>query len=380
MPAQPEIVTLVVDGHALQGWQTVEVTRSAEAAAVSFGLRATNPAWSAEARSLRRGKLVELYTTPDTGQGMGSFTGGDLLCKGYVDDYEVEIGEHGHRDVGVSGRSKAGDAIDCPPARHKTGYVKDKDLKGVAEAFDEWGIGFAIKGVRLKKIPLVQLVPGQSMFRVLEREARRLGVLLSGQPDGSVTIQRAGSDRHGGGLVEGFAPLRKIKLKYSIQHKRSEILVRGQTALGVGEEALRQEQRVKDRTVGRHRPHILFNEGSNTAKELKRRAQWEQLRRSGSGISANVSVSTWRDDAGRLWDPPRLVPLSVPSEDLDTDLALSTVVFRQGVGEGDAGGTLADLTLVDPRTLGGKAGGGAGNGAGDADFDAGGSLEEQGEE
>ena len=380
-----EIVSLVVDGHALQGWQRVSVTRSAEAAAISFSLNATNPAWSAEARALRKGKLVEIYTTPDTGQGLGAFTGGDLLCRGYVDEYEVEIGENGHREVGLSGRSKAGDAIDCPPAKHKTGLVENKDLKAAATEFDEWDIGFTAD-VALKKIPMVQLVPGQSMFRVLEREARRVGVLLSGQPDGSVKITRAGSTRHGGGLIEGFAPLRKIKLRFSIQNKRSEVIVRGQTSTGTGKTALRQEERVKDKTVGRHRPEILFNEGSDTAKELKRRGKWQQLRRSGSGIAASVTVSTWRDAAGKLWSPPDLVPLSVPSEDLDMDFALSTVTFQQGVGEGEGAGTLADLTLVDPRTLGGKGGGSGsestgsggssdgGSNAGNGDFDAGSDL------
>ena len=373
-----EIVTLVVDGQALQGWQQVSVTRSAEAAAISFSLVATNPGWSEEARLLRKGKLVQIYTAPDPeGSGFGSFSpsGADLLCTGHIDEYEVEIGPRERREVGVSGRSKAGDAIDCPPAKHKTGQVEKKDLKGVCDEFDEWGIGFTAD-VPLKKIPEVQIVPGESFFKTVEREARRQGVLLTGQPDGKVKITRAGKNRHAGALVEGQPPVSKWKIRFSIQNKRSPIIVRGQTARGTGAKALRQEERAEDPSVERYRPEILFNEGSDTSKELKRRAEWQKLRRSGSGVSASPHVATWRDEAGKLWEPGNLVACRVPSEDLDQDLALKSVTFVQVMGEGEGAGTYADLTLVEPRTLGGtKTGGGSpsgdldpgGDGVGDAD-------------
>ncbi|WP_375455654.1 phage baseplate assembly protein [uncultured Methylobacterium sp.] len=363
MPSLPEIVTLVVDGQALQGWQTVAVTRAAEAAAIHFSLAASNPAWSAQAKLLRRGRLLEIYTSPDAGQGMGSFSGGDLLCTGHVDEYEVEsaVGTH---EVGISGRSKAGDAIDCPPVRHKTGLVENKDLKDVATEFDEWKIGFQAD-VALPKLPEVQLVPGQSMFQVLEREARHLGVLLTGQPDGSVKITRAGSNRHAGALVHGEPPCGRWKLNISIRNKRSAVHVRGQRSSGTDRESLRQEEVARDGSVGRHRPYILFNEGDHTSKELKRRGQWERLRRSGSGISIALRVSTWRDDGGQLWQPGHLVPVVWDEEEIDQDLAVKSVTYNQAVTDGEGGGTWADLTLVDPRTLGGKAAGsGSGSGAG----------------
>ena len=382
-----EIVTLVVDGQALQGWQQVSVTRSAEAAAISFSLVATNPGWSEEARLLRKGKLVQIYTKPDAeGSGFGSFSpgGADLLCTGYIDEYEVEIGPRERREVGVSGRSKPGDAIDCPPAKHKTGQVEEKTLKGVCDEFDEWGIGFDAD-VPLKKIPEVQIVPGESFFRTVEREARRQGVLLTGQPDGRVKITRAGKNRHAGALVEGQPPVTKWKVRFSIQNKRSPIIVRGQTARGTGAKALRQEERAEDPSVERYRPEILFNEGSDTSKQLKPRAEWQKLRRSGSGVSASPHVATWRDAAGKLWEPGNLIACQVPSEDLDQDLALKSVTFAQVMGEGEGAGTYADLTLVEPRTLGGgKTGGGSpsgdldtgGGGVGDTDGSGEGDSEE----
>lgn len=369
-----EIVSLVVGGHALQGWQGVHITRSAEAAAIAFSLRCVNPAWTDEADAVRRGGLVEIRATPD--EALGARGGGDLMCTGYADEYESETGPSARRDVGIAGRSKAGDAIDCPPTKHKTGLVKNKDLLGVAKEFDEFGVGF-FTDQTLAKIPMVQHVPGQPFFVTLEREARREALLLTGQPDGRVKITRAGGKRHAGALVEGEPPVKSIKLRLSIKHKRSHIHVRGQKSLGTDKDSLRQEEIEQDESVERYRPEILFNEGSDTSRELKRRAKWRQLRRSGSGISIIVCVASWRDAEGKLWEPGNLVAVQMPSDKIDQDLAISTVTFNQVVGEGEGSGTWADITLVDPRTLGAKSGGkGSGSGAGDgggndSDFTAG---------
>ncbi len=52
-----EIVSLVVDGFGLRGWQDVSVDRSMESAEISFTLGASNPSWSAEAKRLRPSRL-----------------------------------------------------------------------------------------------------------------------------------------------------------------------------------------------------------------------------------------------------------------------------------------------------------------------------------
>lgn len=378
MTGTGEIVSLVVGGQALQGWQSVSIARSAKLAEISFSLRCTNPAWTNEADAVRRGGMVEIKSTQD--DEIGARGGGDLLCTGYADEYEAEIGKSAHREVGISGRSKAGDAIDCPPTKHKTGLVENKDLLGVAKELDEFGVGFTTDQ-QLDKIPMVQHVPGQSMFKTLEREARREALLLMGQPDGKVKITRAGSNRHAGALIERQPPVESLKLRLAIKNKRSHIHVRGQKSLGTDKESLRQEEVEQDDSVERYRPEVLFNEGSDTSKELKRRAKWRKLRRSGSGISIAACVASWRDEAGQIWEPGRLLAVVMASEKIDQDLAISTVTFNQTVGEGEGAGTWADLTLVDPRTLGGQSGGsgsgsGAGNGGGTASPDIGGGLDD----
>jgi prophage tail gpP-like protein len=332
-----EIVTLVVGGKRLSGFQEVNVTRSMEQAAIAFGLQATNPAWHEDAWALRVGAEVELYSN------------GTLLCRGYIDTYEADHdAEAGQHDVRVSGSSKAADALDCPPAKHKTGRVEGKTLLDVAKEFDEFGIGYEAD-VPLKPLAKVQRYPTDSVHDTLERKAREQGLMLMGKPDGGVLITRAGSKRHAGALIEGRPPIKRYGVRFSAKDKYSEITGRAQRALGTSAKDLRQEVKEYDPEVGRYRPLIVFLEGDGTEQDLKTRAQWERLRRQGQGTSIPIRVSTWRDEAGEIWEPGRLMALVLPSERVDQDMTLSSVTFTQ-----NHQGTVAELTFVDPRSHGGK--------------------------
>jgi prophage tail gpP-like protein len=331
-----EEVTLIMGGRVLEKFQEVNVTRAMTNAAITFGLKATNPAWHPDAFALRLGVEVELLAS------------GDRLVKGFVDAYEADHGERDSHEVRVSGRSKAADCIDCQPAKHKTGRVEKKTLLDAAREFDEFGTRWSTDQ-KLKPLDKIQRNPTETVFETIERYARKQGLMLVGEPDGGIKITRAGEQRHAASLVEGSSPIKRYSVKFSSSGKFSPVVVRGQRAVGSDAKALRQEVQEFDPSVGRYRPLIVFVEGDSTERALKNRAQWERLRRAGGAISATVILASWRDDDGKLWEPGRLVAVDFPSERLEQDLSISSVTFRQ-----DHNGTIAELTLVDPRTQGGK--------------------------
>lgn len=332
-----EDVTLTVGGLRLRGFQEVNVTRSAKEAAIAFGFKATNPSWTQDAFSMRLGAAVQLYA------------GGSLMCDGYIDDYAGDHGEGGSHEVRCSGRSKAQDAIDCQPAKHKTGRVENKTLLDAAKEFDEFGVGFT-SDVDLKPIEKIQRNPSETTFETIERYARRDGLLLQGEPDGKIRITRVGQKRIAGALVEGQPPIKSFKVHFTAKDKRSPVVARGQRAIGVDKKKLRQEIQEFDSSVGRYKPLVVFVEGDADDEKLKKRAKWEASRRAGSACTVSVTVAGWRDEAGMLWEPGRLMAISFPSERIDQDMALSSVAFKQSIKDG----TTAELEFCDPRALGGK--------------------------
>lgn len=366
MAAVTELVTLIVDGRALIGWQDVSIDRSMESAEISFNLIASNPSWSPEAKRLRYGRAVEVLTAP-IGGSLGRPGSGDLMVAGYVTGYGAKYAPR-TKTVTLEGKSKGADAVDCHPVKHKTGRFENKTLLQVAQDLDEVRCGFKAD-IPLKPLAKVQRQPGDTIFQTVEREARRVGAMLTGQPDGSILITRAGSKRHAGGLVLGFEPVEEMDVKIKCDQKFSPIVGRGQSAAGTGKDRNVEVQET-DASVGRNRPLMILPEGDWSKKELKKRLKWERLRRASFGTTITVTVSAWRDGAGELWEPGRLMALECGPEDIAADYMLQSVNFRQGQQDG----TRATLTFIDPKAAGAQKGG---DGRSDAAFDPGGALDDE---
>lgn len=334
-----EDVSLDVGGQRLRGFQEVNVVRSLRAATISFGIKATNPAWEADAFTLRFARDITIRA------------GSDLMLVGDIDDYEGESGPGARREVRISGRSRSARAVDSPPVKHRTGRIENKTLLEAAKELDEFGVGFTAD-VPLKPIALIQRHPADSVFQTLERYARGQGLMLAAQSDGTIRITRGGEKRHAGALGEGAAPVLSIKVKVSEKNKASQQVVRGQRRVGTDPEALRQEETVFDPATGRYRPAIIFGETDQDRGEARRRGEWQRLREGAfGGISATVTVAGWRDEAGTLWEPGRLVWLSAPTDRVEQDMRVESVTFTQ-----NDDGTKAQLTLADPRASGGAKG------------------------
>jgi len=74
------------------------------------------------------------------------------------------------------------------------------------------------------------------------------------------------------------------------------------------------------------------------------------MRSCGSGRRLKCLVAGWRDAAGMLWEPSRLMAIKFSSERIDQDMMLKKVSYKQSIKEG----TTAELEFCDPRALGGK--------------------------
>ncbi len=345
-----ERLTVVVDGYAIQGFQDIEITRSMQDGAMSFNLEADAASWSPQALALRNGRQIQIFTSTNL---TDSSDLGTLVMVGAVDTYNSDISEDG-RQVKLSGRSKSRNAIDCPPVKHKTGLVKNKTLLQAAQEFDEFGVGWSTDQ-QLKPIAVIQRDPEEPMFATIERYARKQGLMLAAQPNGSVVITRAGTKRHAGALVLGQAPVNSMGVTIGTTQKRSPVVVRGQRRSGTGKANLRQEAQDAGDDGDEYRPALVIAEGDHTVEDLKIRAQWERLRRAAFGIRPRAGLSGWRDAGGMLWTPGLLVALQNDVEQVDGDFTLSSVTLSQKNGEGRGAGTRSQLEFVDPRAHGGKA-------------------------
>ncbi len=287
---------------------------------------------------------------------------GELWGTGYVRDVNCEHAAEDRRYT-VTFVSRTCDATECS-IDHPTGMKRDADLAAIAREFDTLGIG--VDGdaeTELKRVHKV--IPGETLFATIEKDARAQGVLIYDTPEGRLKLADKPEGRHGGALRRG-ENIERASGSLTGAGKHSPVKVRGQNSDGVRAPALRAEA-IARATLKRERPRILVHEGEATSGRLKKRAGWEARRGAGNGTSCTITTPGWRDKGGKLWERNRLVEVDDDWLGINQDMIIASVTLRQSDGEG----TVAAIECKDPRALGGKnpRGNSAGGWAAPADDD-----------
>lgn len=338
-----EFVTIETGGKVWSAFERVQVRAALNEAARTFSLEvAFEPGPAATAAVFKAGNPVTISSN------------GDRLVVGYVDRYRPVISAT-RAQASISGRSKAADAIDGA-AIHKTGRFENKSLLDIAQELDKAKVGFE-SVAQLDKIAKAQLRPGETVFGFLERYARQQNVTLTGTAEGKINFYDAKNPkRHAGALQQG-ANLVQLEVDHDWSKRHSHYVVRGQKAVGTAVEQLEIEAVARDNAVERWRPIVIVEQKDTDDDRAKKRSKHHRDRSAGRSLSASATVQGFRDDAGQLWEPGRLIYVESAAGDIAADMLIETVDFTQ-----DASGSLAVLSLVDPRAYNGKKGRGGKSG------------------
>lgn len=338
MSDRKEEIIVVIGQQKFSGWKSVSIHISQEHAAMTFDLKVSEPAWGSSSIIPFLDETIEIYAS------------GDLVMKAVIDTYSADA-EGDKHEVSISGRSKGADSIESHVI-HPTGRIKNQPLHTALNEYAK-STGLDLKfqtDVDLKPIPKIQIQPGDSVFAVAEREARKQGLLIEAKPDGSINLTRPTGKRHAGILVQGQAPLVGASVRFGRGHLKKKIVVRGQRSGATEGKELRQEQTVIDDSVKRNTTEIIHVEGDCTDAELKKRGEWHAGRQHGKNNGFTPRVDVWRDQAGKLWTPGLLQACEAAIWHINGDMLLQSVELTQDLEQG----TMAVLTLVDPRAHGGK--------------------------
>jgi prophage tail gpP-like protein len=332
-----ERVSVNLAGQSFAGWSDVSITIGADRAARTASLTVSDYG----------GAVRFLPGDPCT-----ITANGDLVLTGYIRDVSPSHSSESH-SVAIGVVSRTVDAVEAS-IKHPTSFVRDKSLDGIAQDFDTSGVGIEVdESFPVEPASFVNL--GESLFRHLEPLARAHSALIYDTAEGKLRIRKGIRGRHsgalrtgpGGNIIEGSAKLTEGQ-------RFSPVIVRGQTSRGAGAGALRLEAQAIDAAVKRNRPKILILEGEATAAKLKERAERYVKRAAGLSATAEITLSGWRDEGGRIFEPHFIVAVEDPRLYLNQEMAIKSVTLTQSIAR-DGPGTRAQLSLCDPRALNGEA-------------------------
>lgn len=331
-----ERIGIAIGGRNIAGFSSVSITVSVEQAA-------------------REAKLViadfEGADAVFPGDEAVITANGETMLTGYVGDIDPTHDANSH-SVSISIASRTIDAVEASIV-HGTGFVKEKNLKEIAEEFDTCGVGI-VCDEDFPPEPRSFVNLGASLHQHLLPLARSHGAFIYDTPDGRLRIAKAPRGRHSGSLAIGDGGnILQASGHISEKGRHDEIIVRGQASRGTGDAALRIEARAKDSGVTRRRPKIVVHESEATSAKLQDRATRYARRSAGYSRTASITVAGWRDAGGMLFEPHFIIPVNDPRIYTVQDMGIKSITFSQDTSGGGQG-TRATLSLVDPPALNGE--------------------------
>ena len=300
-------LSLIVGGKTIGGWTSVNVTRGIERLPSEFSI-----------------SMTEYYpqdtttTTVFPNDPCVVKIGSDVAITGYIDRFNPSITRDSHT-ISVSGRGKCADFVDCS-AEWPSSQISNVSALTLAQKLSApYGIKVTGDAASNTIIPQYNLLYGETAYDVLEKACRYLKLLAYDGTDGNLILSRVGSGQMSSALVEG-KNVQSASAVFSMDQRYSEYVVRllsmaTMTDLGDAGDAL---WTTKDKGVNRHRRRYIVAENGQAilvdGEPLgAARGKWDAARRIGRSQVLTVTVDSWRDGAGKLWEPNYLVPLELPS-------------------------------------------------------------------
>jgi len=309
---------LNVDNAKHAGWTHINVRRSLETIADSFELSVTNR-WKdqVEPRPIVTGNACNISI--DSAR----------VITGYVDDVYPNYDARQH-SVGVVGRSKTADLVDCSffSGEDFKGKTFDAVAKTVCEPFGIDVVTDTDIGTSFAQTQKME--PGETVFEFLERLARYRALRLTSTVDGDLMITRTGTERVATPLQLGNNIL-SASGNFTMRDRFQEYVVLGQRtgddeSWGNANASASGTVRDDGMTNSRYRPTLIIADGSITTDECKRQAEWHRNTRLGRSGGIVYTVQGWHHADG-LWKPNTLVPVVDQFMDIDGDRLITEVQY-----------------------------------------------------
>ena len=324
----------------LGGWQSIRITRGAEQLPNDFDVEISSP--------------FRLSLTVQPQDVFEAFIGEEIVMSGYIDGVSPTI-DAGQHSIQVEGRSKCQDLVDCS-AEWPSSQISGTNALEVAQKLaGVYGIKVSSDVSGQPRIPQFNFTRGETPFDILERICRYSALLLYELADGSLFLTQIGKVSASGVLQEG-ANIQSGTIKFTANERYSHyaayllpLNVFGDIPSSATGGAFSQVAEIDDPSVYRRRSKFIVAEtvgGQKAPLLAQARLLWEAARRLGRSQAATITVSTWRDAAGKLWEPNTLIDIVSPALGIDTVSDGEKWVIGRVTYSRDASGTSAILSVM----------------------------------
>ncbi|AQU87962.1 phage tail protein [Komagataeibacter nataicola] len=282
------------------------------------------------------------------------YIGSVLVFTGYVITVVEDIGPEDHM-IEVQIASKSVDLVECA-AEFSTFQMNSTNALAIARKVCQFaGIDvISINGAGNTDILAFSVILTETAYEVIERLSRLAAVLFYDRPDGNICMSGVGTSRAASGFVLG-QNIEHLQTVRSLGGRYSKVTAVCQGTVSLftdpNENALDSQMGVltvgveaTDPGVPRIRNMLIpVENGDQDYAVTRQRVQWEVNRRIGRAYPISLTCDSWRDQAGQIWLPNTLAPVTA-ADGMQQDMLIGELTLRQTVDDG----THADVVLMPP--------------------------------
>jgi prophage tail gpP-like protein len=335
-------LTILTASSRISGWTGISVTRGIERFPSGFTVSMSE--------RYDGGNLRDVAVKP--GDPLQVLLGSDVVVTGYADRFVPTLRARRH-SIALVGRGKCQDLVDCSHAWDGC-QMSSVTVEAIAQGLAApYGISVTALADVGAPIPQVNLAWGDTPYSVIEQHARYRQLLVYEDAYGNLVLNQATLPTKGASYptIEEGKTLEAGGSLFAMDQRFSEYVVRrlaidSMSDVGGGPDVLAT---FTDPGVPRFRRRSIIAETGDGAdfSVSKARGQWEAARRAGRSLAVNLTVDSWRNGSGKLWEPNTLVTVTAPSLRLQgVTWLISEVTYRR-----DETGTHADLVVMPPQAF-----------------------------
>ncbi len=339
----PNTVTIQINNKRFVHWVSIEITQRTDSIS-TFSLQA--------ALTTEDDEFKENFK-PFTYNKIQINIGSQVLFTGTIVDVDPFL-DPDSRIIGASGYSTPGVLSDCTAPVPKGNFQLEFDGLTAVDIANAILLPFGIEAVSLNGdsgavIEQTAIEPQETILPYLTKIAKQANLVISSTPTGQLLFQKADGDGNQvvANYVQGEPGLINVAPNFRPQNYFSHVSGMGQTLVGLLGIPYTE---VNKRLTGTLRPFTYIVPDMDEA-DVVEAVKSKIGRMFANAVSYTISVPTWRDSFGNLWEPNTFINVTAPGAMIYKKYKF----LIRGVTFSRAPETeIAFLDLIIPGTFSGK--------------------------
>lgn len=319
MTAPSNAVRLLIAGAEYSGWKAVAIQAGIERQVRDFDLTITNT-WPGNTEIPRRvhpGDACELWI------------GDDKVLTGYVDATPVSY-DGTSVTVGVRGRSKTADLVDCA-AVNKPGQWRAAKIERIAaDLAKPYGVD-VVTEVDTGAALTHALEQGETVFESIDRMLRLRAGLATDDSLGRLVFIAVGSAGKATTALELGVNILKCDAPLDFKDVFTQYTVKGQRPGSddeSGDTVAGETATITDDTLSRRRVLVIKQGGESTSATAADRVRYERAHRKAMALATTYTVNGWRQADGTLWRHNMLVRVRDAAVGFDDEFVIAEIQYQ----------------------------------------------------